>query len=71
MMDKDIFITALNATARKRVSLTALQGKRKILQAIQSDLLMRQRWDLYCKENFYASNIEFDDVINPLVKILN
>ncbi|MBI5951640.1 MAG: nucleotidyl transferase AbiEii/AbiGii toxin family protein [Chloroflexi bacterium] len=68
MMDKDIFITALNATARKRGSLAVLQDKRKILQAIQSDLLMRQRWDLYCKENFYASNTEFDDVIDLLQK---
>ncbi len=70
-IDKGIFIAALNATAQKRVSLTALQDQRKILQAIQSDTPMRQRWDLYCKENFYANNIEFDDVINSLVEILN
>ena len=71
MIDKDIFITALNATAQKRVSLAALQDPKKILHAIQSDLLMRRRWDLYCKENFYANDIEFDDVINSLIKILN
>ena len=70
MIDKDIFIAALNATAQKRVSLTALQDQRKILQAIQSDSLMKRRWDLYCKENFYANKIEFDDVINSLVEIL-
>jgi predicted nucleotidyltransferase component of viral defense system len=39
-IDKDIFITALNATAQKRVSLTALQDQRKILQAIQADSLL-------------------------------
>ena len=71
MIDKDIFITALNATARKRVSLAALQDPKKILHAIQSDLLMRQRWNLYCKENFYANDIEFDGVINSLLEILN
>ena len=71
MIDKDIFIAALNATAQKRVSLTALQDQKKILHAIQSDLLMRQRWNLYCKENFYANGIEFDGVINSLVEILN
>lgn len=70
-VDKELFIAALNATARKRASLTALQDQRIILQAIQSDSLMRQRWDLYCKGNFYANNIEFDEVIKSLDEILN
>lgn len=70
-IDKDIFIAALNATAQKRSSLPALQDQRKILQAIQTDSLMKRRWDLYCRENFYANSIEFDDVINSLVEILN
>lgn len=71
MVDKELFAAALNATARKRASLTALQDQRKILQAIGTDHPIRQRWDLYCKENFYANNIKFDDVINSLVEILN
>lgn len=70
-IDKELFIAALKATAQKRASLTALQDQRRILQAIQSDPLMRERWDLYCKENFYANNIEFDEVIDSLVEILN
>ena len=70
-VDKELFTVALNATAQKRVSLTAIQDQRKILQAIQSDPLMRQRWDLYCKGNFYANNIEFDEVIKSLDEILN
>lgn len=70
-IDKNIFIAALNATTQKRSSLPALNDQRKILQAIQSDTPMKQRWDMYCKENFYANNIEFDEVINSLVEILN
>lgn len=70
-VDKELFTAALNATSRKRTSLTALQDQRKILQTTQSDLLMRQRWDLYRKENFYANNIEFDEVIKSLEEILN
>jgi len=71
MIDKDVFIAALNATAQQRVSLAALQDQKNILHAIQSDLLMRQRWNLYRKENFYANGIEFDGVITSLVEILN
>jgi predicted nucleotidyltransferase component of viral defense system len=71
MIDKELFIAALNATAKKRASLPALQDQRRILQTIQSDAPMRRRWDMYCKENFYANNIEFDEVIKSLEEISN
>jgi len=71
MIDKELFVAALNATARRRASLTALRDQREILQAIQSNLPMRQRWDLYCRDNFYANDIEFDEVIKSLEEILN
>jgi predicted nucleotidyltransferase component of viral defense system len=68
---KKIFITALNATSKKRGSLLALQNKKTILQTIQSDTIMRQRWDRYCRENYYAKGIVFDDVIGILIDIVN
>jgi len=68
---KKIFITALNATSKKRGSLLALQNKETILRTIQSDTIMRQRWDRYCRENYYAKGIAFDDVIGLLIDIVN
>ena len=70
-MNKEIFITALNATSKKRMSLAALQDHDKILLTIQSDPTMRQRWDRYCKENYYAMGIEFDQVIGVLIDLTN
>src|SRR5450759_2687689 len=70
-MNKEIFITALHATSDKRISLAALQDKEKILLTIQSDVIMRQRWDRYCKENYYANGIEFDEMIGVLIDIIN
>ena len=70
-INKKIFITALHATSDKRMSLAALQDKEKILLTIQSDPTMRQRWDRYCKENYYAMGIEFDQVIGVLIDIVN
>jgi len=66
MINKGIFITALNATSEKRMSLAALQDKEEIFRTIQADTIMRQRWERYCKENFYANGIEFDEVIEVL-----
>jgi predicted nucleotidyltransferase component of viral defense system len=71
MVNKDIFTAALTATSQKRMSLATLHDTERILLAVQSDLSMKQRWDFYCKENFYANDIEFDEVIKALVEILN
>ena len=55
-INNEVFIKALNATSEKRMSLTALQNKQEILRTIQANATMRQRWDRYCKENYYASD---------------
>lgn len=71
MIKKKVFKTALNATSEKRGSLSALQDKEKILRTIQSDTIMRQRWERYSKGNYYAIDIAFDDVIGVLIDIVN
>lgn len=67
---KKVFRSALNATSEKRGSLAALQDKETILRTIQSDATMRQRWERYCKDNYYAKGINFDNVIEVLIDIL-
>ncbi len=68
-INKKTFIAALNATSEKRMSHATLLDKNKILQTIQSDPIMRQRWERYCKENYYANGIGFDEVIGVLIDI--
>jgi len=70
-INKKIFITALNATSNKRMSLATLKDQDKILLAIQADPTMRQRWERYCKENYYANGIGFDEVMEILMEIAN
>jgi predicted nucleotidyltransferase component of viral defense system len=70
-ISKRIFISALYATSVKRMSLGALQDKDKILLTITSDPIMKQRWDRYCKENYYTNGIDFDEVIDVLINILS
>jgi predicted nucleotidyltransferase component of viral defense system len=64
------FIAALKATSERRGSLQALLGKDRILGTIQSDPIMRQRWERYCKENYYAEDIDFDDAIGAMIELL-
>jgi predicted nucleotidyltransferase component of viral defense system len=65
------FIAALNSTSERRGSLQALQGKGRILATIQSDSTMRQRWERYCKENYYAEGIDFDHLIGAMIELLS
>lgn len=66
-----IFLSALRATTEKRMSIAALKDKNKILLEIQLDAVMRQRWVRYCKENYYANGIEFDEVIEVILELAN
>ncbi|MDY6868874.1 MAG: nucleotidyl transferase AbiEii/AbiGii toxin family protein [Chloroflexota bacterium] len=70
-VNKTIFKTALSTTAQKRMSLPALKDQDQILRSIRADTTMRQRWARYCEENYYANGIEFDDVIEILMEIVN
>jgi len=69
-IDMKVFIVALKATSERRASLIALRENDQILRTIQSDAVMRQRWERYCKENYYANGIPFDGVIEVLLGIV-
>jgi predicted nucleotidyltransferase component of viral defense system len=70
-INKDVFITALRATSEKRESLPTLNNKERIIKEISGDEVMRQRWNRYCNDNFYANNIDFPEVISELIKLLS
>jgi predicted nucleotidyltransferase component of viral defense system len=65
------FLAALKATSERRGSTQAVQEKDRILETIQSDPTMRQRWLRYCKDKEYAKGIDFDDVIGVIIDIMN
>jgi predicted nucleotidyltransferase component of viral defense system len=67
----DVFVAALQATCEKRTSQVVLQNKADILQNIRADAVMRQRWERYGKEYFYARDIPFDDVLDLLTELLS
>jgi len=63
---KESIQSALTATSQKRMSTQVLQDSRRILLTIQADTTMRQRWERYCKENYYAKDIDFDEVMKVI-----
>ncbi len=71
VFDQSLFVKALEATSKKRMSLDALADRKRILGTIRSDVTMRQRWERYCAENYYAQGIVFDEVLDILATIVN
>jgi predicted nucleotidyltransferase component of viral defense system len=70
-LDHSLFKKALNSTMKNRASLEVLQDKAEILQAIQADTPMLQRWERYSREYYYAREINFDEIIRVLFDLLS
>jgi len=70
VFDQALFLKALEATSKNRMSLDALADRNRILGTIRSDGTMRQRWERYCTDNYYARGIVFDDVLDIVTMII-
>ncbi|MDX9992862.1 MAG: nucleotidyl transferase AbiEii/AbiGii toxin family protein [Anaerolineales bacterium] len=70
IIDKETFLNALRATSQKRMSLPQLEKRDAILDAILDDATMRQRWERYARDNYYARQITFEDVMASVRNIL-
>lgn len=66
----ETFISALKGTAEKRSSLGRVDEWHIILETIRFDAPMRQRWERYCRDNYYARGIIFDEVVDAVERIL-
>ena len=70
VIDKETFLNALRATSQKRMSLPQLEKQEAILDTILDDATMRQRWERYAQDNYYARQITFEDVMASVRNIL-
>jgi predicted nucleotidyltransferase component of viral defense system len=71
VIDKETFLSAHKATSQKRMSLAQVEKRDSILELIFNDATMRQRWERYAHDNYYAHQITFEDVVNSVRNILS
>jgi len=69
-IELETFRDALMATAQKRMSLPQLDNREAILGAILADPIMRQRWERYARDNYYAREVTFEDAMTSVRNIL-
>ena len=62
---------ALEATAAKRGSSSVIGRYAGIMDTVRSSPVMRSQWDNYRKDFEYAADIEFADVCDAVVKVMD
>lgn len=68
--DSDIFLEALEATAKHRGSWLRIKDYEPITTQIENSEVLREIWDKYRKAFRYANGISFDDTVGALRKLL-
>lgn len=69
IIDKKTLKDAITLTAQHRETSKIIKDWKKIVEKIANDSKMRQQWKRYQKDNFYAEEIEYDELINTISKV--
>ena len=69
IIDKKTLKDAIILTAQHRGTSEIIKDWKKIVEKIANDNKMRQQWKRYQKDNFYADEIEYDELINAISKV--
>ena len=69
IIDKKTLKDAITLTAQHRGTNEIIKDWKKIVEKIANDSKMRQQWKRYQKDNYYAEEIEYKDLINAISKV--
>ena len=69
IIDKKTLKDAITLTAQYRGTSEIIKDWKKIVEKIANDSKMRQQWKRYQKDNFYAEEIEYDELINAISRV--
>lgn len=69
IIDKKTLKDAIILTAQHRGTSEIIKNWKKIIEKIANDSKMRQQWKRYQKDNFYAEEIEYNELINAISKV--
>lgn len=61
-----ILTDAIISTAKHRKTLSKIKDYENIIETIKDDKHLKLLWERYKKDNFYAEEIEYSDVINAI-----
>lgn len=68
-IDYDILKNAIYSTAEHRNSLAIINEWPKSIEQLENSNIMKKQWERYQKDNFYAKDIEYENLIESLKQI--
>lgn len=68
-INDDILKMAIFNTANHRDTMSYITNWRDTYNMLKDDVGIKEQWNKYRKNNFYASDIDYDDVINAIFEI--
>lgn len=70
-IDEKILKEAIIETAKYRETLDIINSWQKVIMILKDDVDMQKQWKKYQKNNFYAEDIEYSDLISAITKVGN
>lgn len=68
-IDFDILKNAIYSTAEHRNTLSIIKDWNKSIEQLENSDIMKKQWERYQKDNFYAKDIQYEDLIESLKQI--
>lgn len=68
-IDMNVLKNAILETAKHRESIDIIKDWKEILELIKNDIDMQNQWKKYQKNNFYAEDIEYSELISAIEKV--
>ncbi len=68
-IDFDILKNAIYSTAEHRNTLNIIKDWNKSVEQLENSDIMKKQWERYQKDNFYAKDILYEDLIESLKQI--
>ena len=68
-IDFDILKNAIYSTAEHRNTLNIIKEWNKSIEQLEISDIMKKQWERYQKDNFYAKDIKYEDMIESLKEI--
>lgn len=68
-IDFDVLKSAIYATSEHRNTLETIKNWKKVMKQLNNSDVMKKQWERYQKDNFYAEDIEYVDLIKSIERI--
>lgn len=70
-IDPVMLRAALDATTQKRGTANAIENYSEVIDTVKDSKVMKQRWDIYRDDFAYAADIDFNEVCDAVVAIMD